>query len=550
MLKRLGAHWQVLVILVVAAFLRFWQLGTVPPSPSLDEVSLGYNAFSLLKTGADEYGNRFPLLLRAYDDWRPALYVYTVIPFVWLLGLTTVAVRLPSVLVSIGTVFATFAIGNLLFPSKKYSISIRNYTFGAGFFASLLLAISPWHIYISRLGHEVNLGLTFVVLGMYFVFRSVSAEKDRHHVIPGVVFLVLSMYSYQSQKIVVPVLVAGVVFLFVQFFKKHTMLLVKAGITVLVLCIPLIVISVQPDSLIRLRGTSAFTPENPLYKEDLMQFTRAKEAGNVLGQVFYNRRITPAKIFFMNYVSHANPVWLMSGGAKENHKVPYTGLMYPWEALVVGMGVWMLFSRMKDKRVIGILALWLLSAPLPAAITTQAPHAMRIFTAIPVIQLLGGLGIIAVGTLKKPLLIALPFLIVLSVAGFGFNYFYVFPRTHSLSFQYSLARALEFLSERQDRYNTVVVSNQGALFQSYMFYLFYSRFDPVRYQELGGTISGGFDKEHTIGTIQFRRVRADEQFMQGFLYIVNPSEVPSFSLPLQTFNELDGMPAVVAAETL
>src|SRR3989338_9791554 len=94
----------IIIIIIIALFLMLYQLNSVPPSASLDEVSIGYNAYSILKTGADEYGYKFPLLLRAYDDWRPALYAYFVVPFIALIGLTPVAVRLPAALMGIAAV--------------------------------------------------------------------------------------------------------------------------------------------------------------------------------------------------------------------------------------------------------------------------------------------------------------------------------------------------------------------------------------------------------------------------------------------------------------
>src|SRR3989338_4468901 len=71
-----------ILLLIIGFYFRFNQIAFVPPSPSLDEVSIGYNAYSILNTGMDEYGKKFPILLRAYDDLRPALYTYLVIPFV------------------------------------------------------------------------------------------------------------------------------------------------------------------------------------------------------------------------------------------------------------------------------------------------------------------------------------------------------------------------------------------------------------------------------------------------------------------------------------
>ncbi|KKP95299.1 MAG: Glycosyl transferase family 39, partial [Candidatus Levybacteria bacterium GW2011_GWA2_36_13] len=96
------------LVILVAIFFRFYQLGSVPPQPTVDEVSLGYNAYSILNTGSDEYGTRLPVLLRAYDDYRPALYSYLAVPFVKFFGLNVVSVRLPSVVLSVLTVVAVY----------------------------------------------------------------------------------------------------------------------------------------------------------------------------------------------------------------------------------------------------------------------------------------------------------------------------------------------------------------------------------------------------------------------------------------------------------
>src|SRR3989344_5975196 len=98
------------LILMLAAFLRFWQLGNVPPSASMDEASIGWNAYSVLKTGVDEYGE-FPLISqRGYDDWRRSTYLFLTIPFIALLDLQIVAVRLPAVILSILTIWAMYHI--------------------------------------------------------------------------------------------------------------------------------------------------------------------------------------------------------------------------------------------------------------------------------------------------------------------------------------------------------------------------------------------------------------------------------------------------------
>ncbi|MBI5019248.1 hypothetical protein HZB58_03170, partial [Candidatus Gottesmanbacteria bacterium] len=78
-----------IIIIILAAFLRLWQLGNVPVSPDWDEAALGYNAYSILKTGKDEYGIFLPRTLRSFDDYKPPLYTYLAIPAVAAFGLTT-----------------------------------------------------------------------------------------------------------------------------------------------------------------------------------------------------------------------------------------------------------------------------------------------------------------------------------------------------------------------------------------------------------------------------------------------------------------------------
>ena len=81
-------HHLFLLILVIASILRLYQLGHVPVSLDWDEVSLGYNAYSILKTGKDEFGQQLPLILRSFDDYKPALYAYLLIPFIFIFGLS------------------------------------------------------------------------------------------------------------------------------------------------------------------------------------------------------------------------------------------------------------------------------------------------------------------------------------------------------------------------------------------------------------------------------------------------------------------------------
>src|SRR3989338_344065 len=89
-------NWILIPVILLAAVLRFYQLGQNPPSLDWDETAHGYNAYSILKTGRDEYGYKFPLYFRSFDDYKPPIYTYLVVPAVAIFGLNDFAVRFPS----------------------------------------------------------------------------------------------------------------------------------------------------------------------------------------------------------------------------------------------------------------------------------------------------------------------------------------------------------------------------------------------------------------------------------------------------------------------
>lgn len=529
-----------IAILVAAVFFRFFLLWSVPPSPSLDEVSIGYNAYSILKTGMDEYGTKFPLILRAYDDYRPALYVYLVIPWVWILGLSTIAVRMPSVILSVITVYLTYLITGLL-ARKNQQIPLV---------AAFLLAISPWHVYISRLGHEANLGLALTV-GAIYLFLAGVYKRRKGLLAASLVCFGISLYGYQSQKVVMPMLIAGFGILYVPYLKKRIKEVIIGFVCLLVLGGSVLYISRNPESLIRIYKTSEFSLDNALYMSYINRYERAKREGDVIGQLINHRRVIQFTMVGENVMRHMNPIWLLGGTSREQHKAPYVGLLYPWEGILLILGV-LYCIRAKRWRLLALMGLWIFSAVVPASIASGAPHAMRFYTSLPAWQILSAFGLTyALGAIKilRIRRIATGLTIVVVIASgiyFARQYFVVFPRMHSGSFQYALSNALLDVIRTGSAYDHIVVTNEDNGYQSYMFYLFHTRFDPATYISMGGTKSGGFDKTHEIGSYEFRPVYRDEKFQPGWLYIANADDLPPHVPVQKTYKNLDGQVTLTA----
>src|SRR3972149_11338662 len=132
-------------ILILAFLLRFWKLGSVPPHLTPDEAALGYNAYSILKTGKDFWGTSFPIIFKSFGDYTPGLYVYLAAPLIAILGLNEFSVRFPNAIFGVIIVYFVFLIARIIFEKAKY----KNFE-GIALFSALLAAINPWLIHFSR----------------------------------------------------------------------------------------------------------------------------------------------------------------------------------------------------------------------------------------------------------------------------------------------------------------------------------------------------------------------------------------------------------------
>ncbi len=535
-----------IAILVLAAILRLWSLGSVPPSTSMDEASIGYNAYSLLKTGGDEYKELPILSHRAYDDWRRATYLYLVVPFVALFDLNVISVRLPAVVLSILTILATYHIALSLF--SKRSVFSSNFAL----LTSFLLAISPWHIYISRLGHESNASLAFLVFGILFFLQG---QKDKLRLLFSIIFFTLSLISYYSGQAFIPLFVIGLFFIFREKLLAFVLSDKKIIISFLVLAILLIPIFKEifsPEALIRFQGTSVFRPEAHLerFNQRLALWSNAINNNDIIGTLVYNKYFFQFQVLAEGYLSHFKPEWLFANSGAQPHKVPNMGLLYLWELPLIIIGfLAIIFSRLLDSRIKKLIFLWLFLAPLPAAIATQTPHAMRSYSLVVVWQIFAAFGLVYILTkLKKFQFITLTIfglLVLISLVTFYKNYFIVFPREQSNSFHYVLSKAIPYVLSREENYQKIVFSNKDNLYQSYMLFLYYSHYDPLLYQKQGGTKSGGFAESHQFGKYEFRSVDLQKESMEReVLYVVNAKEVTNNQIILKTFNNLDGVEAI------
>ena len=548
--------WIVLFFIVFLAFvLRLWNLGLTPPSPDWDEAALGYNAYSILVTGKDEYGTSFPLSLRSFDDYKPPLYVYLTVPSVAAFGLSLWSTRLPSAIMGILAVLGTFFLVRELFrKSKNYEPATKNYepaTNNLPIIASLLLAISPWHIQFSRIAFEANIGITLNIWGAYLFLKGRTSSLALSL---SAFFFGLSLYAYHSERIFVPLFVALLAVLYWKELWTNKRRVFTAIIVGAVTIIPLVAVFTNPTTLMRLRGTSSLSDQTALLTDSVQLLADDIKAGNRIGMLFDNRRIVWVKTVLDGYLSHFSFKWMFLNGDLPRHHAPDMGLLYLWELPFLLYGMFYLLKTNNQQPVTLLLFGWLLIAPIAAAPTTGLPHAIRTLVFLPVFQIFTAVGIMAcvssikyqVSSIKKSIYYFFAFglfvFALFNIVYYLHMYFVHMDREYSDYWQYGYKQAVEYAEAHKGQYKKIVVSTK--LEQPHMFFLFYTKYDPKKYLAEGGTASGGFaEVKNHFDIYDFRPIQWDNETKDGTtLYIGTPRDIPAGTL--ETIHYLNGTDAI------
>jgi 4-amino-4-deoxy-L-arabinose transferase-like glycosyltransferase len=527
------------IIIGIALVLRLYQLGHIPASPDWDEVALGYDAYSIIHTGKDEFGKFLPVVLRSFDDYKPALYTYLAIPFVYLLGLSVFAVRMPSVIFGVIGVIATFYLVKELFKRDDLALV-----------SSFMMAISPWSIQFSRVAFESNTGDTLNILAALFLIKG---RKKPWMLFLSAFFAGLSLYIYQSEKVFTPLFILVLVIIFCKdFIKLPKKYLVTAVVIGLITVYPMVhFILSNKEALLRVQGTSIFSNQTQILQNDIQELESDHARHDYLGLLLDNRRIEYGKIIISGYLSHFDPNWLMSGDISRHH-APNMGLIYIWEFPFILIGIFSLVFGAFDKKTKAAVLSWFLIAPIPASITTGVPHAVRTLNFLPTWQIFTALGLITsfyfiknlkvrIGkyNLRKPLIVVcvtvFGLFAVLNFVYYLNQYFVQLNYYDGFEWQYGYEKVVPALEKFKKSYTKIVVSDREPMDKSYMFFLFYLKYPPQQYQTIGQNSSGGFAAHHAFDKFEFRPIDwQHDATASGILLVGVPSEFPPKTKALKT----------------
>ncbi len=528
-------------ILVLAGFLRFNNLSSIPPSLNWDEAALGYNAYSLGIDGKDEFGNFLPVqYLESFGDFKPVVYSYLATVPVKVFGLNEFGVRFPSAFFGILTVALTYFLVKEIFPKKDKK------TEHIALFSTFIMAISPWHIMLSRGAYEANVSTLFIVLGVFLFLKAVN--KNMWYLVPSAASFALTFYTFNTARVFVPLFIISLAIVFGKKLIKDWKKTVVAGFLGLALLLPLIPFLVSPQAKLRYHEVNIFSDISIIEKSN--QYI-ANDNNAPWSRVIHNRRVLYSIEFAKHYLDNFNPRFLfITGDGNPRFSTQDVGQLYLISLPFLISGIFLLIRRREGH--FWILPLWLLLGIIPAATARETPHALRIESVIPTLQIITAYGIVILTDFIKNKRIQKIFFGTYILFAFIFLFYFFhgllfhYSREYSGEWQYPYIESVKFVEEEKNNFEKVMFTQE--LGRPYIYFLVYGDKNPKRLRDSSDIEREvfGFVHVNRLGNINFSKNINKMTPQENILYLDVPINVPVGAKIIKKFYYLNGEEALIA----
>jgi len=488
----------VFLIFFLAFILRFIYLGQIPAELNRDEVSVGFNAYSLLKTGRDEHGRGpWPLVFKAFGDYKIPGYIYLVLPVIKFFGLNAFSVRLPAAFFGFLTIIVLYFFIKELFPKNEWLAII----------ACFILAIAPFHLHYSRQQFEATVALFFTLMGLLCLLK---ARKNQKMLIFSLLAFLASFFTYNTSLFITLPLILWTFYVYRQDF------LVKKKATVLnIIFVFLIIISLLGYwNLVKEgnRGRTNTTIFNQIKtKEEIdsnLFLLNKKGSPLVIGRFFNNKLIFLTKAFIKNYLAAFNPKFIFI--TSDNNYWHSLGYLNFGNILIILlpfilMGIFKIFINFKEKHNLWLIG-YLFITPIANGLTIDSPILTRLLDFHLVLIVLAGLGLEQfLFRQKKNNLKNILFggLFGFSICNYLLTYFLIFPQSpmNASSWLTGIREVCQIVAKEEQKYDYIFLDSNVEL--GYIFFAFYFPFPPVNFQREAVWKFDGFDKVYSYKKYYF-----------------------------------------------
>lgn len=474
-----GRNWLLLIVLFAVAFtLRVYKLENIPSGAHADEASWGYNAYSILKTGKDEHGVRYPLIFKAFGDQKLPAYIYSLVPSVKLFGLNNFAVRFPSVLA--GSLLTIFIFMLLL----QFGFSMP-----LSFLGALTAAVSPWNISLSRLfGHDSNLALLFFMIGLFFALKSVKARKVFPFVVSGV-FLGLTWYSYVAYRFITPITMIVFSIVYLRQEKNIKRYLVALFGTFFIVVFPLTILSFSGQGTARFGQISLTQQVGKVLEINESRTFCTDNLPKIFCYLNANKIESISSALVYRYVRTFSPTYLFLDGDNNSkfHNVNNYGLFYlmllPFYLAGFVYFSNRLFNGKLNKHEAFVL-LGLILSPLPAVLVDETQK-IRLSGLFPFLIAFITYGIAQTYEYLKKFLNAkiYYFIIIFATIIFTAAFMINFTAVHVARYESSFGNYIPKLMRYIDGQNKETQIYIRSITEGIMYYSYFTKVDPVVFQK-------------------------------------------------------------------
>jgi len=168
--------------LAVGVLVRVWEFPAYPHGLYHDEAMAAAEAISLLRGGTDHLGTPWPLHFEAWIYGQMSVFLsYLMIPSIALLGVTKVAIRLPTLLMALLALPVMWDFARRML-GKRFAL-----------IALWLTAICPWQIVQSRWSLDCFMMAHIFLFSVYFLHLGLRRKAFLYL---SMVFFGLTMYTY------------------------------------------------------------------------------------------------------------------------------------------------------------------------------------------------------------------------------------------------------------------------------------------------------------------------------------------------------------------
>lgn len=511
-----------LIFVIIASLLHAFHIHW--PCINSDEASFAYNAYSILKTGKDEYGATMPLRFKAFGENKLPVTIYSIVPSLAIFGFNDVSSRLPFILLGVLSPLLFYAVTKELLENKKIAL-----------IAAFLASISPWIQILSRHIHEAIIIMHLGALSL-LILSKIMKKYELKWVIWLAIINGIALFTYHIAKVFMlfyGLWLGGILYLRP---KKNVSVLFKS---ILIFIIPVAIFFTTEFLTPTNRVSNLLFINNQGFTLSIDEQMREHPI-----RIVHNKLNHAVQVLTKQYISYFSPEYLVIHG-DANKRFGYPGIspITVVEYLFLLVGLYYLFHNRQHSR--WLLTTTLLFAPMSAALTWQEYSLTRSFFMIVPIIIITSYGIYNfLLSIKNSKIMYAAGIVILGAflyyVTFTWDfYFFHYPqKTEAIyGWQCGYKELSEYIENNYEKTDTFYITKK--LGQPYIFTLFYTAYPPAEYQKQA--------KLTELGEYGFGEVERYDKFEFNFatpnatktaVYVGYPDDFQGTNIPEQDIEKI------------